>query len=442
VLVIRLVWGLVPALEADCRFRRGTGGSGLPSPRVRRRWYRHRLIRLARSVRPPLAQCTMWCRSVRRDSQPGNRHRPLSRSRAARRCATFGRGRRRPRAKMAPPRSCRIHDRTAVQQIICAVDTLSAGPSSTWHRAGWAGSPGTGSAAAGVSAETPACPPAARVSAPTCTITWYTAASSAPATFPARNDSATATRASARPEDVRTTGSAGVSAGTSRCPSSGVPSRSLHAARSALSSTVPCNGGSRNVPDSDPSSSIRQASRRRTRASPSSTWVTCRWARANRSSWFPVIGPAISASPASLSGVAIRVSARTLAYDSRPAPNSPRITGSSRSTRATRTCSRAVPADIWHFQDSHCAQLFISHDAQPLRASKSPSRTRNRQVAAARCPASSQICASSRSSGTVPPAEAAERSAAGSEDLVSNINLRLAAGSDIEGHVATRPALD
>ena len=76
------------------------------------------------------------------------------------------------------------------------------------------------------------------------------------------------------------------------------------------------------------------------------------------------------------------------------------MTGRSRRARATRTCSRAVPEDIWHFHDSHAAQLVISQLAQPRRASKSASRTRNRHVAAARCPASSQICASSRSSGT------------------------------------------
>ena len=76
------------------------------------------------------------------------------------------------------------------------------------------------------------------------------------------------------------------------------------------------------------------------------------------------------------------------------------MTGRSRSARATRTCSRAVPDDIWHFHDSHCAQEPISQLAQPRRASKSASRTRNRHVAAARCPASSQICASTRSSGT------------------------------------------
>jgi hypothetical protein len=67
------------------------------------------------------------------------------------------------------------------------------------------------------------------------------------------------------------------------------------------------------VPDRDPSSSNRQASRRRIRAVVSSARLTWRRARANRSSWFPVIGPAISARPASVAGVAIRVSARTFA---------------------------------------------------------------------------------------------------------------------------------
>jgi hypothetical protein len=53
--------------------------------------------------------------------------------------------------------------------------------------------------------------------------------------------------------------------------------------------------------------------------------VTCLWARANRSSCPAVIGAAISARSCSFSGVAIRVSARTLAYDSRAAANSARV---------------------------------------------------------------------------------------------------------------------
>ena len=60
----------------------------------------------------------------------------------------------------------------------------------------------------------------------------------------------------------------------------------------------------------------------------------------------------------------------------------------------------AVPEAIWHFHDSHAAQDGISQSAQPLRASKSATSSRNWQVAAVRCPASSQIRASSRSIGS------------------------------------------
>src|ERR1700730_11460314 len=114
------------------------------------------------------------------------------------------------------------------------------------------------------------------------------------------------------------------------------------------------------------------------------------------------------------------------------------MTGRSVRARATRTCSRAVPEDSWHFHDSRCAQDCISHDAQPRRASKSASRTRNRHVAAARCPASSQICASSRSSGTTggPSGDAATSDGGRAEAKmelglsVSNMYSRLARGSD------------
>jgi len=93
------------------------------------------------------------------------------------------------------------------------------------------------------------------------------------------------------------------------------------------------------------------------------------------------------------------------------------------------------------FRSSQAAQLVISHDAQPRRASKSASRTRNRQVAAARCPASSQICASSRSSGTrAGPAGDAATSAGGQAPAkiepglsASNMYLTITAESDIPG---------
>src|SRR6185437_621304 len=116
----------------------------------------------------------------------------------------------RPRASTAPASPWVVQDSAAVQPIICAVDTLTAGPSSTWHRAGSAGSPGT-RAPAGVSAETPAGPAAGTggpvtTLAPAWTTTWYTSGSSAPAILAARNDSAMAARPSARSEDVRTAG--------------------------------------------------------------------------------------------------------------------------------------------------------------------------------------------------------------------------------------------
>ena len=95
----------------------------------------------------------------------------------------------------------------------------------------------------------------------------------------------------------------------------------------------------------------------------------------------------------------IRVSARTLAYDNRPAANSAVISGKPPSARATRTWSLAVPGAIWHLHESQAAQEGISQSAHPCRASKSATNIRNWQVAAVRCPASSQIRASRRSIG-------------------------------------------
>ena len=112
------------------------------------------------------------------------------------------------------------------------------------------------------------------------------------------------------------------------------------------------------------------------------------------------------------------------------------MTGRSRRARATRTCSRAVPEDIWHFHDSHAAQLVISQLAQPRRASKSASRTRNRHVAAARCPASSQICASSRSSGT-PDAPAGDAAGEAAGDAAGEA----ARSADGEATAKTEPDL-
>ena len=150
----------------------------------------------------------------------------------------------------------------------------------------------------------------------------------------------------------------------------------------------------------DPSSATWTRTRRAAWFASSSSSEAVRCAAANRSHCAAVIGPVISARPASVAAVAIRVSARTFAYDIRPAANCAVIIGRPASARATRTCSRAVPGATWHFHASHAAHEGRSQHAQPRRASNSATSCRNRQVPAARCAASSQIRSSSRSSGT------------------------------------------
>src|SRR3984957_8292510 len=115
----------------------------------------------------------MWCRSVRREWQPGKRHRYWSRSRTARRCAAVGLRWRRPMSSRVPSWSCSIQLTVAAQAIRWAVAGLMAGPSSRWQRRGWAGCPtrryghsarhasasgawSAGAPAAGASAEAPA----------------------------------------------------------------------------------------------------------------------------------------------------------------------------------------------------------------------------------------------------------------------------------------------
>ena len=86
-------------------------------------------------------------------------------------------------------------------------------------------------------------------------------------------------------------------------------------------------------------------------------------------------------------GVAIRVSARTFAYDKQARPElAPDHRQVSQRPRYPDMLPREVPEDTWHFHDTPSAQLFMSRLAQPRRASKSPSSTRNRHVAAGQMP--------------------------------------------------------
>lgn len=79
----------------------------------------------------------------------------------------------------------------------------------------------------------------------------------------------------------------------------------------------------------------------------------------------------------------MRVSARTLAYDKRPAENAAAIRGRSRSARATRTCSRPVIGDMPHCQASQWPQELMPTPCQPPRSSNSATSRNHSAVAAA-----------------------------------------------------------
>jgi len=94
------------------------------------------------------------------------------------------------------------------------------------------------------------------------------------------------------------------------------------------------------------------------------------------------------------------VSARTFEYDNRPAANAASSNGNPTSAVATRTYSLAAPTATEHDHDNQCAQDTTPHCAHPLRRSNSAISRSHSHVDAARRPASEQILASNRSSGT------------------------------------------
>ncbi len=124
---------------------------------------------------------------------------------------------------------------------------------------------------------------------------------------------------------------------------------------------------------------------------------TSRQPRTIRSTCAAVPARPTANSRASVSGVATRVSARTLAYDSSPRARASARSGSTSRARATRTRSRAAPRSSPTRQLSHAAQERkpVFH---PPRASNSRIRARRRAVAASRCADSSAISSPSRSS--------------------------------------------
>jgi hypothetical protein len=88
-----------------------------------------------------------------------------------------------------------------------------------------------------------------------------------------------------------------------------------------------------------------------------------------------------------------------------------------------RALPRAVDADSPHRQESHCAQERCP--THPSRRSNSAMSDRKRHVAAARCPASSEISASSRSADRTPGCLTGVRSSIPHPSLsVSPLTLR------------------
>ena len=144
-----------------------------------------------------------------------------------------------------------------------------------------------------------------------------------------------ATRSSSRAFSIAASTSA-ASAGSSVA---SIRTRPASVVRTRMPRSPPDGSQSRCTSDSAPSSTARR-NRRHT-----------------RSSCAPVVASAISTSRASFAAVATRVSARTLAYDSRPVDIASSIAANRPSARATRTFSRAAPGTSPIRHASHSAQL-------------------------------------------------------------------------------------
>ena len=159
---------------------------------------------------------------------------------------------------------------------------------------------------------------------------------------------------------------------------------------SAANITAPSSAGSRARRTREPSVSVYQRTRRLNSCSSRSvSWR--RKARIARSSCDAVQVFVSLSSVTSSTRSAALVASRTFEYDSSPAVKAALISGSCRRHRATRTCSRAVPGDSEHAQDSQWAQCRIPPPDHPPDASNSATRLSQVAVAAASCPAAAHI---------------------------------------------------
>ncbi|WP_396230629.1 hypothetical protein [Frankia sp. ACN1ag] len=163
-------------------------------------------------------------------------------------------------------------------------------------------------------------------------------------------------------------------------------SRLARAASNAAISRAPSSGERTALTRSVPSSSYCHASRgadRRVRSCPRA----CRAHRTSRSICPAVQYRAWVNHTRSDSSSAIRVTARTFAYDRVPAANAARIAGRRSNACPVATCSRAVRRPIPHRHDSQCAHEAIPIPDQPSRRSNAATASSQAHVAAAIRPA-------------------------------------------------------
>ena len=209
-------------------------------------------------------------------------------------------------------------------------------------------------------------------------------------------------------------------------------SRSPAAARSALSSTAPCRGGSRNVPGQrpvllEPPRQPAPHPRRRViglAGLPVGAGEPLQLVPGHRPGDLgqPRLGVR-GRDPGQRPHLRIRQPARReLCPDHRQVPQRPRHPD----------VLPGGPGGHLALPRQPRAQLFISQLRPASARSKSASSTRNRHVAAVRCPASSQICASSRSNGTTAGASGTGMASPGTQpgSCISNMYLTIAPGSD------------
>lgn len=187
--------------------------------------------------------------------------------------------------------------------------------------------------------------------------------------------------ASARRAAIGWRGSAEPSATGAAFFGSAERSSSASSASMAATNCAPSSAGNRRLTNNDPSASRSHCMLRSTAGR---AFFVDRAAATTVSTCEAVPCRAMLSRPRSVSGFAIRVIARTFAYEMRPPANASVMAGSPDKACATRRCSRAVRRLSPTRQFNQCEHERTPVPDQPARVSNSAKSWRNRQVAAAR----------------------------------------------------------